>query len=167
MKSCHLLWITSVFAVFAFFAGLIIEQGDGMFAATSVGILIATIELAGVWSVFGTGGYLLRLGISHLAGLFVFSAFIVGVSISLSFNDYGPGNGEFFSGVWRAALVIPPLSVTVQLPFWFFRGIWMAVRGPREQAWTVVCAPRNFYFHVCCRDGFCSASALCETERRK
>jgi hypothetical protein len=118
------LWIALVLAGIAYFAGRIIDQGDGLFAAMSVGILVATIELVGVWSVFGTSGYLFRFGISHLAGLLVFAAFVFGMLISLSFNDYGPAYDKFLSTVWRAALVIPPLSASVQLPFWFFRAVF-------------------------------------------
>lgn len=119
----HLLWLPIGFGVAAFFASLVIAQGDGLFAVVCAGILVASIELAGIWAVFGTGGYLQRLCLSHAAGVFVFACFGFGLLIVSSINRFGPDADDMFIAATRGLLVIPPLSIAVQVPMWFFRAI--------------------------------------------
>jgi hypothetical protein len=132
----HLIWFTLGYAAIAFLLGLVFPYGDGFFALAEAGLLLASIELIGLWSVFGNGGYLKRLCISHLAGIVIGAAFLFGVAVSMFSNQYGLEPGEFAYSMIMGMLLIPPISVAVQLPFWFFRAVfgWQFVPDGRKPA---------------------------------
>lgn len=116
---------------------MIATEGEGFFALTVIAMLVATIVLVGIWSVFGTGRYLFRLGISHLAGIAVGAGFVFGLALCMTFGQRGPiPDDEFVSVVLTGMLLIPPISVAVQLPFWFFRAVfgWQFVFEGRKPA---------------------------------
>ena len=110
------------FSPIAFLVGLVVPDGAGFFAVSGVGIFIAAILLIGAWSVLGTGRYLTRLTASHLAGIVIAACCLF--AVILRSTGIGSGPGRFVFDAKVVALMIPPISVAVQLPFWFFRALF-------------------------------------------
>ena len=119
--------IAYAFGLFVSVCGLSESPFAGVFVFP---IILSTVVLTAVWSVFGPGNYFQRLFWAHLVGVIPAIGMMAGVVVMMLSNGFSSFN-DSLTGVLVGALSIAPLSLAAQLPFWFFRGCfgWQFVLG--------------------------------------
>lgn len=120
-----------MYGAIGFFAVLGLGSPNTVGIVVTYVLILATIQLAAIWTVLGTGSFMARILRSISVAAIVISGFTLGVITMMFTRNF---SSEVTGNVLAPILAIPALMMAAQLPFWVLRAGfgWQFVFGDDE-----------------------------------